>query len=280
MDLIRKAIPTVVANLSKEGSEDAARAIITTDLVTKSVSIEGEIAGVPVRVGGICKGSGMIHPNMATMLAFLTTDATVSAPVWQEIISRANTISFNQITVDGDTSTNDMLLGLANGRSGMAEITSLDTSAGQDLLEMVTLACVEMAKKVARDGEGATCLLEVTVTGTDNDASARQVAKTVVGSSLVKSAVFGRDPNWGRIAAACGRSGVNFDQMQMQIQLGDFVMMTAGTPQPFDRAQASAYLKNELVQIWIKLGDGTGKGTAWGCDLSYDYVKINAEYTT
>lgn len=280
MDLIRRSIPSAVESLSSDGSDSAAKAIITTDLVTKSVSIEGEIAGVVVRVGGICKGSGMIHPNMATMLAFLTTDAGVSAPVWQEIISRANSVSFNQITVDGDTSTNDMLIGLANGRSGLAEITDISSSSAQQLLEMVTHVCVEMAKKVARDGEGATCLLEVTVTGTEEIAEAQRVAKTVVGSSLVKSAVFGRDPNWGRIAAACGRSGVNFDQMQMHIQLGDFVMMTAGTPQPFDRPKASEYLKSELVQIWVKLGDGQGRGTAWGCDLSYDYVKINAEYTT
>jgi glutamate N-acetyltransferase/amino-acid N-acetyltransferase len=222
----------------------------------------------------------MIHPNMATMLAFVTCDAAVSAPVWQEMLTRANAGSFNQITVDGDTSTNDMLLALANGQSGMPMLTELDSAPAQQLQSMLDAVCQTMAKQVARDGEGATCLLEVNVAGTADVASARLMARTVAGSALVKSAVFGRDPNWGRIAAACGRSGVYFDQTKLHIQLGEFVMMTEGTPQPFDRSAASQYLKSELVQIFVRVGEGSGTGTAWGCDLSYDYVKINAEYTT
>ncbi|MFN3927749.1 MAG: bifunctional glutamate N-acetyltransferase/amino-acid acetyltransferase ArgJ [Pseudanabaenaceae cyanobacterium] len=280
MDLIRPAIPKLARSLSKEGGELAARAIITTDLVTKTIAIAQEIEGKTVRMGGIAKGSGMIHPNMATMLAFVTCDAQVSAPLWQELVRRANLLSFNQITVDGDTSTNDMLLALANGQAGNEAITDVESSAAQQLGAMLNHVCIELAKKVARDGEGATCLLEVTVTGTDTDAQARQIARTVASSSLFKSAVFGRDPNWGRIAAACGRSGVYFDQNQLHIQLGDFVMMTQGTPQEFDRPSASAYLKSEFVQVFVQVGQGKGTGTAWGCDLSYDYVKINAEYTT
>jgi len=280
MDLLRPAIPQVVQALRRDGSESAARAIITTDLVTKSAAVAGQVEGITVKIGGICKGSGMIHPNMATMLAFVTCDAAVSAPVWQEMLTRANAGSFNQITVDGDTSTNDMLLALANGRSGLPMITELDSAPAQQLQAMLEAVCQSLAKQVARDGEGATCLLEVNVSGTEDVTSARLIAKTVVGSALVKSAVFGRDPNWGRIAAACGRSGVHFDQAKLHIQLGDLVMMTEGTPQPFDRASASQYLKSELVQIFVRVGEGQGTGTAWGCDLSYDYVKINAEYTT
>lgn len=280
MDLLRLGIPRVVQALRPDGSEAAARAIITTDLVTKSLAAAGEIGGVTVKVGGICKGSGMIHPNMATMLAFVTTDATVSAPVWQEMLTRANAGSFNQITVDGDTSTNDMLLALANGQSGLPTITEIDSTPAQQLQEMLEVVCQGLAKQVARDGEGATCLLEVQVAGTASVADARRIARTVAGSALVKAAVFGRDPNWGRIAAACGRSGVDFDQSKLHIQLGEFVMMTNGTPQPFDRSAASQYLRSELVRILVRVGDGSATGTAWGCDLSYDYVKINAEYTT
>jgi glutamate N-acetyltransferase/amino-acid N-acetyltransferase len=280
MDLIRPAIPQLVQSLSEEGGDLAARAIITTDLVTKIVAIEGEIDGHKVRIGGICKGSGMIHPNMATMLAFVTCDAAVTGAVWQDLIRSANEGSFNQITVDGDTSTNDMLVGLANGRSSLPLIDDLASPSAHALGEMLNYVCAEMAKKVARDGEGATCLIEVQVSGTDTTAQARQIAKTVAGSALLKSAVFGRDPNWGRIAAACGRAGVPFDQSKLHIRLGSFVMMQSGTPLEYDRAAASAYLRNELVQIFVAVGDGAGVGTAWGCDLSYDYVKINAEYTT
>jgi len=217
---------------------------------------------------------------MATMLAFVTCDAAVAPGLWQEMVSRAADNSFNQITVDGDTSTNDMLLALANGQSGIAGIMDPDSPAAQKLESMLTAVCVYLAKAIARDGEGATCLIEITVSGAADQVAARQVAKTIAGSSLVKSAVFGRDPNWGRIAAAAGRSGIYFDQTQLQIQLGDFVMMADGTPQTFDRAAASNYLKSDTVQIKVGIGNGTGVGTAWGCDLSYDYVKINAEYTT
>lgn len=319
MDALRAGIPKVAAALSEKGGDAAAQAICTTDLVTKSIALETYFGDRPVRVGGICKGSGMIHPNMATMLAFVTCDAAVSPHLWHEMLSRAADKSFNQITVDGDTSTNDTLIALANGQSRTPAITEMGPEA-EKLEAMLTAVCQYLAKAIARDGEGATCLIEVQVTGAPDDAAARKIAKTIVGSSLVKSAIFGRDPNWGRIAGAAGRAGVLFEQENLRIQLGDFVLMENGQPLPFDRAAASAYLKQaaekpakevvsldkgndileveqgqtlppnrsaspadfskQTVAIAVSVGNGSGSGTAWGCDLSYDYVKINAEYTT
>jgi glutamate N-acetyltransferase / amino-acid N-acetyltransferase len=280
MERMRAGIPQVIAALAPDGSDAASKAIVTTDLVTKSFALETMFDGQPVRVGGICKGSGMIHPNMATMLAFVTCDAAVSPALWQSMVSRAADRSFNQITVDGDTSPNDMLLALNNGQSLTTGITDANSAAAQKLEAMLSEVCIHLAKAIARDGEGATCLMEINVTGASDRKSANQIARTIAGSSLVKSAVFGRDPNWGRIAAAAGRAGVKFDKNQLNIQLGDFVMMVDGVPQTFDRNAASNYLKSDTVQIAVNVGDGTGSGTAWGCDLSYDYVKINAEYTT
>ncbi|YAF98203.1 MAG: bifunctional ornithine acetyltransferase/N-acetylglutamate synthase [Nodularia sp. CChRGM 3473] len=312
MDALRSGIPKLVATLSPTGSDAAAGAIITTDLVTKSIALETNIGDRPVRIGGIAKGSGMIHPNMATMLAFVTCDAAVSSTLWQQMLSRAADRSFNSITVDGDTSTNDSLIALANGQSRTPAITEMGAEA-EKLEAMLTAVCQHLAKAIARDGEGATCLIEVQVTGAHDELAARQIAKTIAGSSLVKSAIFGRDPNWGRIAAAAGRAGVPFEQDNLQIKLGDFLMLENGQPQPYDRAAASAYLQqiaadsslpkdviatnnsNDLsvdrstikaqrvdnpVIIAVRVGNGNGSGKAWGCDLSYDYVKINAEYTT
>ncbi|MBE9030570.1 bifunctional ornithine acetyltransferase/N-acetylglutamate synthase [filamentous cyanobacterium LEGE 11480] len=323
MDKLRASIPQLVDSLSIEGST-AAQAITTTDIVTKSIALETTFGDRPVRIGGIAKGSGMIHPNMATMLSFITCDAAVSPHLWQQMLNRAANKSFNQITVDGDTSTNDTLIALANGRSRTPAITEMGAAA-ERLEAMLTEVCVYLAKSIARDGEGATCLIEVQVSGAEDDHAARQVARTVAGSSLTKSAIFGRDPNWGRIAGAAGRAGVNFDQQELKICLGDFVLMQSGEPLPFDREAANAYLvqqanasqrpfesasttstaqSNELmimngnqpvsferatastqfvehpVIIQLSIGSGAGQGTAWGCDLSYDYVKINAEYTT
>ena len=288
LDALKAALPELVASVSVDGADSAAKAITTTDLVPKAIALETTVQDRPVRIGGIAKGSGMIHPNMATMLAFVTCDAAVSPTLWQQMLSRAADRSFNQITVDGDTSTNDSLIALANGQSRTPAIT--ETGAEADKLEaMLTEVCIYLAKAIARDGEGATCLIEVHVSGTNDDAEARQIARTIAGSSLVKSAIFGRDPNWGRIAGAAGRAGVLFNQDHLQIKLGEFLMMQNGQPQPFDRAAASnylrqaalgAYLKEDTVAIAVSVGDGSGFGTAWGCDLSYDYVKINAEYTT
>ncbi len=312
METLKTGIPKVVAALSETGSDAAAGAIMTTDLVRKSIALETTIGDRPVRIGGIAKGSGMIHPHMATMLAFVTCDAAVSPGLWQQMLSRAADRSFNSITVDGDTSTNDSLIALANGQSRTPAITEMGTEA-EKLEAMLTAVCQHLAKAIARDGEGATCLIEVQVTGAPDEQSARQVAKVIAGSSLVKSAIFGRDPNWGRIAAAAGRAGVPFEQDSLKIQLGNFLLMENGQPLPFDRQAASAYLKqaaddaslpkdviatnmsNDLsgdrptvktqrldnpAIVAVGIGNGHGSGKAWGCDLSYDYVKINAEYTT
>lgn len=322
MDALQAAIPTLVSSLSAEGSDAAARAIVTTDLVMKSIALETQIGDRAVRIGGIAKGSGMIHPNMATMLAFITCDAAVSPALWQNMLRRAADKSFNQITVDGDTSTNDCLIALANGESRTPAITE-DGPDAEALEAMLSEVCIYLAKAIARDGEGATCLIEVSVSGAMSDRAASQIARTVAGSALVKSAVFGRDPNWGRIAGAAGRAGIPFNQAELGIKLGDFLLMREGTPQEFDRAAASQYLRqqaerssaamaqvlltnmrqaNELsegesqqalmrqsqskeslshpVAIALSVGEGPGSGVAWGCDLSYDYVKINAEYTT
>lgn len=288
MDQLKAGIPNLVQALSPEGSDAAATAIITTDLVPKTIAMETLLHDRPVRIGGIAKGSGMIHPNMATMLSFVTCDATVSPTLWQDMLRRAADRSFNQITVDGDTSTNDSLIALANGESRTPAITDEGPEAEQ-LEAMLTAVCQYLAKSIARDGEGATCLIEVTVSGAVNQAAANQVARTIAGSSLVKSAIFGHDPNWGRIAAAAGRAGVTFDQDDLRVQLGDFLLMEHGQPLAFDRPAASAYLtqasqgeylKTDTVAIQVSIGDGPGYGQAWGCDLSYDYVKINAEYTT
>lgn len=305
MEAMRTGIPEVVAALAETGSEAAAGAIVTTDLVTKSIALEMMLGDRPVRIGGIAKGSGMIHPNMATMLAFVTCDALVSPHLWQGMVERAANASFNQITVDGDTSTNDSLIALANGQSRTPAIT--DPGPEADKLEaMLTAACQYLAQAIARDGEGATCLIEVQVVGTANDSDARAIARTIAGSALTKSAIFGRDPNWGRIAGAAGRAGVYFQQEQLRIELGPFVLMDRGQPLAFDRTAANTYLRDQAaasplidptltrsgrpaiataalehpVMIRVKVGSGPGQGIAWGCDLSYDYVKINAEYTT
>ena len=323
MDPLLAHIPQLVDRLSAQGNHDAAQAIVTTDLVTKTYALETIIDGRPVRIGGIAKGSGMIHPNMATMLCFLSCDAAVSPGLWQMMLSRAVDQSFNQITVDGDTSTNDTVIALANGQSRTPAITAAGPDA-ERLEAMLTKVCTYLAKSIARDGEGATCLMEVQVSGATSDQDARKIARTIAGSSLVKSAVYGRDPNWGRIAGAAGRAGVTLEQTKLSIQLGDFILLAQGQPQPFDRIAAHTYIKqcaersvltsnqqtfqsteqaNDIVDIahdiqsverfeiapealtspvciTVHVGDGTGTGKAWGCDLSYDYVKINAEYTT
>ena len=288
MEPLRAGIPKLVAEASETGSDAAAKAICTTDLVPKTIALETMFGDRAVRIGGICKGSGMIHPNMARMLAFVTCDAAVSSNLWQEMLSRAANRSFNQITVDGDTSTNDSLIALTNGQSRTPAITEKGPEA--DKLEaMLTEVCIYLAKAIARDGEGATCLVEVQVSGAPDEVSASKIAKTIVGSSLVKAAIFGRDPNWGRIAAAAGRAGVPFEQENLRIQLGDFLMMENGQPKEFDKSAASnylkaaaagEYLKSDTVLIQVGVGNGAGFAKAWGCDLSYDYVKINAEYTT
>ena len=221
----------------------------------------------------------MIHPNMATMLGFVTCDADVEPALWKSMVQRSVDISFNQITVDCDTSTNDMLLAMANGQAGGQRIVEGTASAAL-LADMLDFVCIYLAKAIARDGEGATKLLEITVRGAQQQQQACQVARTIASSPLVKAAAYGNDPNWGRIAAAAGRSGISFDPHKLDIALGQFQLMAAGKPLEFDRAAASNYLKADPIVITVDLHQGEACGMAWGCDLSYDYVRINAEYTT
>ncbi|KAL9256250.1 Arginine biosynthesis bifunctional protein ArgJ, chloroplastic-like protein, partial [Drosera capensis] len=252
------SLPKLVASLSSstEGADSAAVAITTTDLVSKSVAAEFKVGQNDVRIGGMAKGSGMIHPNMATMLG-----------------------------VDGDCSTNDTVIALASGLSGSSEISSLNSDEAKQLQACLDVVMQGLAKSIASDGEGATCLIEVRVTGAGGEAECAKIARSVASSSLTKAAVYGRDPNWGRIACAAGYAGVPFNPNDLRISLGDILLMDGGQPLPFDRAMASGYLKKAgethgTVKIRISVGKGPGEGKAWGCDLSYDYVKINAEYTT
>jgi glutamate N-acetyltransferase/amino-acid N-acetyltransferase len=283
MEPLLAAVPALVEDLRDDGGDAAARAILTTDLVEKEIALEATIAGRPVRVGGMAKGSGMIHPDMATMLAFLTCDAAVEAGAWGAMVRRAVDRSFNVITVDGDTSTNDTCLAFAAGPPlGEEHWPELETG--------LTLAARHLARAIARDGEGATCLIEVTVEGAPDEAAAARIARTVAGSSLVKTAVHGRDPNWGRIVAAAGRAGVPFSPGDVDLRLGEHDLVRSGVPVAFDRAAAAAdlraiaetgsYLLSDTVPILLRVGRGRGRATAWGCDLSEQYIRINADYTT
>jgi len=282
MDTLLAGLDPLVAALDPQGGAAAARAILTTDLVDKQIALEADLGGRRVRIGGMAKGSGMIHPNMATMLGYLSCDAGVPADVWQPMVKRAVDRSFNAITVDGDTSTNDTFLAFAAGSPLNPELYGA-LEAG------LTAVSQHLARAIARDGEGATCLIEVRVEGAVDEAGARAIARTVCGSSLVKCAVHGRDPNWGRIVAAAGRAGVPMDPEAVALWLGEHQLMDAGQPLPFDRPSASrymrdraagAYLQDDTVEIRLVVGRGAGAGTAWGCDLSDQYVRINADYTT
>ena len=282
MDTLLAGLDPLVAALGPEGGGAAATAILTTDLIDKQIALEAQLGDRRVRIGGMAKGSGMIHPDMATMLGYLSCDAGVPAAVWQGMVKRAVDRSFNAITVDGDTSTNDTYLAFAAGEPLPPEHF--------DALEAgLTAVSQHLAKAIARDGEGATCLIEVQVEGSGDDAGARAIARTVCGSSLVKCAIHGRDPNWGRIVAAAGRAGVSFDPEAVALWLGGHQLMAAGQPLAFDRPAASrymqdraagAYLADDTVAIRLVVGGGPGHGRAWGCDLSDQYVRINADYTT
>jgi len=282
MDTLLAGLDPLLAALGPDGGAAAATAILTTDLVDKQIALEAELGGRRVRVGGMAKGSGMIHPDMATMLGTLSCDAGLPPEEWQALVGRAVDRSFNAITVDGDTSTNDTFLAFAAGEP-LAEEHWPALEAG------VTAVAQHLARAIARDGEGATCLIEVLVEGSGDDAGARTIARTVCGSSLVKCAVHGRDPNWGRIVAAAGRAGVAFDPEAVALWLGRHQLMAAGQPLPFDRPAASTYLReraagtylqDDTVLIRLRVGEGPGHGRAWGCDLSDQYVRINADYTT
>ncbi|MBR3825767.1 MAG: bifunctional glutamate N-acetyltransferase/amino-acid acetyltransferase ArgJ [Lachnospiraceae bacterium] len=260
---------------------DAAKAIMTTDTVHKQVAVEVELGGKTVTIGGMCKGSGMIHPNMCTMLGFVTTDANISKEMLQKAVSASVVDSFNMISVDGDTSTNDTLLVLANGLAGNEEITAegADFKAFCEALDYVTMY---LAKKMAGDGEGATALFECQVVGADTKENARTLAKSVICSSLSKAAIFGHDANFGRFLCALGYSGVTFDpenvDLYFQSKSGRIHIFGEGIAKDYSEEEATKILSDEEVTIYVDMHMGNAEATAWGCDLSYDYVKINADY--
>jgi glutamate N-acetyltransferase/amino-acid N-acetyltransferase len=277
MDVIKTGMAKIT--VKPEGGHDFARAIMTTDTVSKEVAVTVNDNGNTYTIGGVAKGSGMIHPNTATMLVFLTTDANVTPAFLQKSLHEAAAVSFNMISVDGDTSPSDTVLLMANGMAKTELITGKSPwfTTFQKALNQV---CIYLAKAIARDGEGATKLIEVNVKSAANLKEAREAARTIVSSSLVKTAVYGNDPNWGRVTAALGRSGAQLEEAKLDVYMGTIQVLKKGAPVPFDREKAVAVLKQKEVSMTVVLNMGEANATAWGCDLTEQYVKINAEYTT
>lgn len=280
---IAAGMEPLAASLSEQGSAQAAEGIMTTDTVRKEMAVSFVVGGKTCHLGGIAKGSGMIAPNMATMLVFLTTDVNISSSMLQKALSKDVKDSFNMVSVDGDTSTNDMVAILANGLAGNAEISAegADFSAFREALAMVTQT---LCKAIAKDGEGATRLITCKVSGAKTTADAKIAAKAVVRSSLLKAAIFGADANWGRVLCALGYSGAQLDVAQVGVTFasakGSITVCTYGAGVNFSEEKAKEILLEDAVEILITLQDGTGEATAWGCDLTYDYVKINGDYRT
>lgn len=279
MERIEKGIAAAVTALSDEGGSDAADAILTTDTYPKQIAIQIELGDSVITIGGIAKGSGMVHPNMATILGFITTDAKISRNALQAALKRGNEKSFNMISVDGDTSTNDMLLIMANGLKDNPEIHS-GTPEFEEFSLALEYVLVFLAKEIARDGEGATKLLEVQIIGAASEEDAKSAARTVSSSMLVKAAMFGCDANWGRILCALGYSGAHFDPSKINLYIGDIQVMEKGTPLMFDEEAVLKVLSLNEVVIVGDLQSGNATATSWGCDLSYEYVKINGAYRT
>lgn len=276
MDKLKYGLERIVVN---GNADDFAKAILTTDTATKTVVVSETFGKDVVTMAGVAKGSGMIHPNMATMLGFITCDAVIASETLQKALSQKVETTFNQITVDGDTSTNDMVLVMANGCAKNKEIKP-DTKEFDAFVEMLEYVMAELAKKIAQDGEGASKLIEVEVAGVSNAKDARMLAKSVVGSSLVKTAVFGEDANWGRILAAIGYAGVDIPVDQIDIYIGDIAVMLNSSPVTFDKEEMDELMQQDSISISVDIHNGQASGKAWGCDLSYDYVKINALYRT
>ena len=272
---VRRIVPT----LSVEQGTDAAWAIMTTDLVKKEVAYELELSGGTIRIGAMCKGSGMIHPNMATTLIYVTTDAKVDSALLQPMLKAAADKSFHMLTVDGDTSTNDSLFLFANGASGVAIESEADRAAFSALLDDI---CIDMARRIASDGEGATHLMIVEAKGLPTEQDARTVARSIAGSTLFKAALFGRDANWGRIMAAAGYSGADVDPTKadciLKSDAGEVAVMENGFGADFSEELAKKVLTEHDVTVIVDFHSGDGQATAFGCDLTYDYVKINGDY--
>ena len=283
LEPIAAGMDALAAGLSYTGSSYAADAIMTTDTAMKEIAVEFTVGGKLCHMGGIAKGSGMIHPNMATMLVFITTDAAISHDMLQKALSSDITATFNMLSIDGDTSTNDMVTVLANGMAGNPEITA----EGDDFavfMEALNTITVNLCRMIAGDGEGATKLLECIATGADNLETARICAKSVICSSLLKAAMFGADANWGRVLCAIGYSGANVDVNKIGVSFrsakGEIEVCKDGAGVPFSEEKAKEILLEKQIDILISLGDGAYSASAWGCDLTYDYVKINGDYRT
>ncbi|MCR8539337.1 MAG: bifunctional glutamate N-acetyltransferase/amino-acid acetyltransferase ArgJ [Prochlorococcus marinus CUG1439] len=275
-------LPNLVSDLKVNSFQNAAEAILTTDLTLKKVVIETIIQGRKIKIAGFAKGSGMIYPNMATMLAFLTCDAGIEKKEWDKMISIAVKKSFNAISVDGETSTNDSFIAINAGKK-------INTRYLAVIQKGIDIVCQNLAKNIARDGEGANCLLEVLVQGAKNSDDAIMVAKSICNSALVKTAIHGCDPNWGRIISAAGNSGVKFNFNEVDLYIGNYQILEKGKLNQYDSKQLTEYIKSkmkgrylvdDIVRIIINLNSGESKGTGWGCDFSKKYVEINSEYTT
>ena len=280
---IKNGIPDLVKSLSAIGSENAAEGIMTTDTKVKEIAVSFEIGGKTCKIGGIAKGSGMIHPNMATMLVFITTDCAISPEMLKKALSTDIKETFNMISIDGDTSTNDMVTVLANGMAENSEITA----EGEDFdsfMKALNTVNVYLCRRIAGDGEGATKLIECTVTGADTLKTAKTVAKSVVCSSLTKAAMFGSDANWGRVLCAIGYSGAEVDVNKIDVAFksakGEIAVCKNGAGIPFSEEKAKEILLENEIEIAVSLNSGDYSSAAWGCDLTYDYVKINGDYRT
>ena len=283
IDPIAGGMDALVAGLSAENGSAAAQAIMTTDTVSKEIAVEFTLGGKTCRMGGIAKGSGMIHPNMATMLVFITTDAAIAPAMLQKALSHDIANTFNMLSVDGDTSTNDMVTVLANGMAENPEITE----EGEDFtlfMQALNTITVQLCRMIAGDGEGATKLLECIVTGADTEEAAKKCAKSVICSSLLKAAMFGADANWGRVLCAIGYSGADVDVTKIGVSFrsaaGTILVCENGAGVPFSEEIAKQILLEKEIEILVTLGEGSYGASAWGCDLTYDYVKINGDYRT
>ena len=280
---ILNGIPELVSVLDStpEAGELAALAIMTTDTKKKEYAVEYTFDGKTIKIGGICKGSGMIQPNMATMLAFVTTDADITAPMLKKALAEVVPVTFNMVSVDGDTSTNDSLIVMASGYAGNTIIDS-DGDAYDAFKEALKVICTKMAKSIAADGEGATKLLECNISNFTDAKSAMILAKSVINSPLVKTAMFGADANWGRILCALGYSGIDFDPNNVDVSFestaGTITVCKNGATNPFEEDEAKAILSKDFIHININMNSGEANATSWGCDLSYEYVRINGDY--
>ena len=273
---IENALPVIYNTLAADQWMDAARAIMTTDTFPKLATRNIEVNGIPVTINGIAKGSGMIAPDMATMLAFIFTDAKIAAPLLQEMLQQANSISFNSVTVDGDTSTSDTGLLFATGASGAIIQNAPERAAFQEVLDSLM---IELAQLIAKDGEGAQKLMTIRITGAEDDNAARKIGLSIGNSPLVKTAVAGQDANWGRIVAAVGKSGERVERDLLRISIGDVVIAEKGERvEGFYEAPVAAHMKTRDIHIAVDIGVGTGVATVWSCDLTHAYIDINADY--